>query len=381
MSEGTTTTAEVDRLAALHRLGLLDTPPEDRFDRVTRLAQRMLQVPLAFVSLVDTDRLFFKSRQGSPDPEMPRDGTFCSAAVSQPSIFVVPDAAGDDRFRDAPFVVGDPHIRFYAGRPLVASGGERVGTLCVMDHQPREFTAQDEAVLTDLADWVEKELAGEAEWAQAAAVQRGLIPAAPPAIPGWDLAGERLTARGVGGHFYDWRQVDGQLVLTLAEVTGPGLGAAIIAATVRSVLRGLGRHEDVAAAVELTGRLVGPDLTSTGTTVSVFHGQLDPESGVLRYTRAGDGLALIRTAGGDLVWPAAPGPPLSGRDAGPRTAAELVLLPGDTLVVASHGRGLVPERSTGAGTAREALDRLLSAGPPTVLTEDVTMLALRRGDR
>lgn len=379
MSEGTTT-AEVGRLAALHRLGLLDTPPEDRFDRVTRLAQRLLHVPLAYVSLVDTDRLFFKSRQGSAEPEIPRNGTFCSYAVSQPATFVVPDATRDDRFRTAPFVVGDPLIRFYAGRPLISAGGERVGTLCVMDHHPREFTAQDEAVLIDLADWVEKELAGDAEWAQAAAVQRGLIPAAAPAFPGWDLAGECLTARGVGGHFYDWREVDGQLVLTLAEVTGPGLGAAIIAATVRSVLRGLGRHEDVAAAVELTGRLLAPDLTTTGTTVSAFHGELDPESGVLRYTRAGEGLALIRTAAGDLVSLAAPGPRLSGTDAGPRAVAELVLLPGDTLVVANHGRGVVPERSTGAGSAREALDRLLTAGAPTVLTEDVTMLALRRGD-
>lgn len=381
---------EARRVAALRDLAVLDTPPEERFDRVTRLAQQLFDVQMAFISLVDADRLFLKSRQGTAARETPREGMFCAAAIQQPTTMVVPDAALDPRFTAAPFVTGDPHIRFYAGRPLATAGGERVGTLCLMDRRPREFTAEDEALLTDLAAWVEKELSADAELGRAAEVQRGLLPTAAPDVPGWDLAGACLPAHGVGGDFYDWQATPGRLLLTLADVMDRGLGAAIIAATVRSVLRGLGRHEDVGEALALAERVLEPDLDRAGAFVTAFHAALDPATGVLRYSDAGHGLAVLRTADGDLRRLSAQGPPLGVVVGEPRAAGEVTLAPGDALAVVSDGvlergdRALDPEDvlagPLGAATsAADAVARVLAgADTATDRPDDLTVVVLRR---
>lgn len=149
---------EVRRLEALLDLAVLDTDAEERFDRLTRLASRVLDVPIALVSLIDADRQWFKSRVGLDATETPREISFCGHAVLADELFVVPDASADERFLDNPLVVDDPSIRFYAGRPLRAAAGERVGTLCVIDRQPRELSPADRQVLDDLAALVEREL-------------------------------------------------------------------------------------------------------------------------------------------------------------------------------------------------------------------------------
>lgn len=149
---------ESQRLRALQELLILDTPAEERFDRITRLARRLFQVPVALISLVDHDRQWFKSRQGMAVRETARDISFCGHAILADGAFVVPDACEDERFRDNPLVTGDPHIRFYAGIPLKASDGSRVGTLCIVDHRPRRFSADEEQGLRDLSALVEEEL-------------------------------------------------------------------------------------------------------------------------------------------------------------------------------------------------------------------------------
>ncbi len=149
---------EADRQAALCALNLLDTPPEARFDRITRIAQRHFGVRIALVSLVDAGRQWFKSRQGLDATETPRDVSFCGHAILSSDIFYIPDAHADPRFADNPLVTGPPHVRFYAGAPLRAPGGERVGTLCIIDSAPRVLSPEDQSVLRDLADGVEAEM-------------------------------------------------------------------------------------------------------------------------------------------------------------------------------------------------------------------------------
>lgn len=151
---------EAERLQALQSLHLLDTDREERFDRFTRLARRLFNVPIALVSLVDADRQWFKSAQGLDEvSETPRDISFCGHAILRPEPMVVPDALQDQRFVDNPLVVGPPHIRFYAGRPLRGPSGHPVGTLCLLDTVPRQLSEEDLALLGDLADMVEHELA------------------------------------------------------------------------------------------------------------------------------------------------------------------------------------------------------------------------------
>jgi GAF domain-containing protein len=150
---------ERGRLEALWALRVLDTPAEERFDRLTRLARKMFDVPIALVSLVDEHRQWFKSRAGILATETPRATSFCGHTILDERIFVVPNALEDERFRDNPLVVRTPHVRFYAGCPLHAPNGHRVGALCLMDRRPRQFSDDDRMALKDLAAMVEHELA------------------------------------------------------------------------------------------------------------------------------------------------------------------------------------------------------------------------------
>lgn len=149
---------EPQRLAALRATRLLDSPLEHRFERITRLAKRSFDVQIAAVSLVDDDRQWFKSIQGLSVCETSRDVSFCGHAIHEDAVFVVNDALRDERFSDNPLVTDEPNIRFYAGKPVHDPDGYRIGTLCLIDTQPRDFTAQDEMALIDMASMVEDEI-------------------------------------------------------------------------------------------------------------------------------------------------------------------------------------------------------------------------------
>lgn len=146
------------RLQTLRALNLLDTAPEERFDRLARMARRLFGVPIALLSLVDENRQWFKSNVGLGVAETSRDISFCGHAILGEEVFIVPDALADERFADNPLVLNDPHIRFYAGALLRGPDGRKLGTLCVIDHQPRNFGQDDIEALEDLAAMVEREL-------------------------------------------------------------------------------------------------------------------------------------------------------------------------------------------------------------------------------
>jgi PAS domain S-box-containing protein len=153
-----TNTAEESRLAAVHALELVDTPPEERFDRITRLVQVCLNAPIVLMTLVDRDRLFFKSRQGTALTELLRKGSFCDRVLQRDEDFVVEDAAGDPRFRHHGLVSGPAGVRFYAGYPVCTHDGHVVGTLCILDTRPRSFDAAERSRLASFARLVEAEL-------------------------------------------------------------------------------------------------------------------------------------------------------------------------------------------------------------------------------
>ena len=149
---------EEQRISSLRSLHILDTPAEERFDRITRIAVRLFQIPISLISLVDTDRQWFKSCQGLSFAETSRDVSFCGHAILSEETFVIPDPKLDPRFADNPLVTGDPHIRFYAGHPLHGPDGSRIGTLCLIGREPREWTESDGIALRDMAILAENEL-------------------------------------------------------------------------------------------------------------------------------------------------------------------------------------------------------------------------------
>ena len=149
---------EAERLRALRDYDILDTAPEERFDRITRILSRTLNIPIALVSLVDAERQWFKSQVGLGASETPREVAFCAHAICEEDVMVVEDATLDQRFSANPLVTGDPDIRFYAGAPLRTESGLNMGTLCAIDRKPRTLSPDETALLTDLAALVVDEM-------------------------------------------------------------------------------------------------------------------------------------------------------------------------------------------------------------------------------
>ena len=152
MQEARLPKTEAARVATLRSLRILDTPRDDRFDRYTRIAARIFDMPIALISLVDESRQWFKSVQGFEGSETPREVSFCAHAILDDDVFEVCNSRQDMRFRDNPLVIEQPHIRYYAGAPLHTPNGHRIGSLCVIDRVPRKLYDEDKRILKDLAD-------------------------------------------------------------------------------------------------------------------------------------------------------------------------------------------------------------------------------------
>jgi GAF domain-containing protein len=153
-----TSADETARLAALRDYAILDTEPETAFDDLTLLASYICQTPISLISLVDEDRQWFKSKVGLQAEQTSRDVSFCAHAIQQEGLFIVPDALKDRRFADNPLVHHEPHIRFYAGAPLRNIAGYALGTLCVIDREPRHLTPEQEQALHALSRQVTAQL-------------------------------------------------------------------------------------------------------------------------------------------------------------------------------------------------------------------------------
>lgn len=150
--------SEKRRLAVLWEYQVLDTIPEEVFNDLTELAASICEAPIALISLVDEDRQWFKSKVGTTVSETSRDISFCAHAIKHSGLFVVPDATKDQRFAENPMVTSEPHIRFYAGAPLITPDGYALGTLCVLDTVPRQLRTEQKQALTILARHVVSQL-------------------------------------------------------------------------------------------------------------------------------------------------------------------------------------------------------------------------------
>ncbi|WP_407571444.1 EAL domain-containing protein [Deinococcus altitudinis] len=157
-TQGELSAAEQVRLAALHRYGILDTPPEPQFDRLVELATRCLKLPMALISFIDEDRQWYKAKHGVSAMEVPRCESFCVVTMEWEGMILIPDATLDEQFQSYPGVVGDPHIRSYAGAPLITAEGQKIGTFCVFGPEPREFSTEDCDLLTSFAEMAMNEL-------------------------------------------------------------------------------------------------------------------------------------------------------------------------------------------------------------------------------
>ncbi|MFC5510079.1 ATP-binding protein [Massilia jejuensis] len=247
---------EERRLQALRTLNLLDTAPEERFDRVTRLAADLFGVPVAMVGLVDARREWFKSRVGGLGPELPRALSLSAHAIVDDAGMVVEDALADERFAAHPLVTGEPGIRFYAAAPLAAPDGSKVGTLCLIDRAPRRFDARQRALLRDLAAIVAREFAADelqgalARERESAAGLRALIDQLPEGVLVLDENAVVLSANRAAGALFGAEP----------DALG-GRGVESLAADADSV-RLAGQAEDAVVTRQLSGRRVDGSIFS-----------------------------------------------------------------------------------------------------------------------
>jgi sigma-B regulation protein RsbU (phosphoserine phosphatase) len=396
---------EDERMRDVDRLELLDTPVEERFEQLTRVACRVFGVPMASLSLLDRDRQWFKSIQGLDLVEVPREKTVCRTTIARayrhpddPAL-IIPDAASDPAFMGIPGIGGAGGIRFYAGYPLFGPAGHPVGTFCIYDTEARHLDADRIAVFAEIAEWAQRELERSDELDRAADISRQLLPPAVSGLPQLEVAATCLPAFVVGGDFYDHYRLGETLMVTVADVMGKGLGAAIVSSAVRSSLRGAARvldrygrradgALDIGAVTTMAAEHLAEDCDQTGTFVTAWVAALDPASGRLDFTDAGHGLAMIRRADGTVEPLDGAGPPIGILPGTTWTSNTADLAPGDVLVICSDGvLDLLDEHSDRAAlwqfVARfscpddlvEAVKALTVGEPPL---DDVTVVAVRR---
>ncbi|MGQ1838630.1 PP2C family protein-serine/threonine phosphatase [Kocuria turfanensis] len=390
MSEDCEDVDEGARVAALRALGVLDTPREDRYDRLVALTQRIFAVPMVAVAFVDTHRSWIKAEVGMGAlQEGPRREMFCHCTVESDDTLVVSDAAADPDFAHLPVVVGAPEMRFYAGHPLRSAGGYPVGTLCVMDTVPRAFTDRDRELLVELAGVVERELVQQRDLEQAGRIQQMLMPRTTPEMAGYELAGAWEPAGVIGGDFFAWQTLqDGNLQVHVADVMGRGIPAALIAASLRAVLVGASRYNDQTQAITRAAAATQDLLQEAGSFVTAFSARLHPTTGRVEYIDAGHGLAFVNGPAGYRRLESS-GPPLGVFPDSTWRTRTTVLDPGETLVVISDGYleffpsledalAQVIDAGLGQLPAQELVDRVAAFARTRGHADDVTVVALRR---
>ena len=375
------------RLRALDALQVLDTPREARFDRLVELVKELFRVPVAAVTLIDEERLWAKASTGLPSDQMPRHDSVCTVTIERDEALVVPDLEADNRFNTSPSLMGSG-LRFYAGQPLHA-GEHRVGVLCVMGYEERVMSDTELRLLRTLADWVEAELVTENEMHRAALLQRALRPRSVIRLKGLEVAGHCVTARHVGGDFYDWFIARDQLHIFAGDVMGKGIGAALIASSVRAVLRGAARFISIEEAFNRTAYDLDQDLGDTNTFVTAFGACIDPATGRGRYVDAGHGLAVVIDSEGVPRRLTSGGLPIGAISGDHWDAHDFVLDEGDTLVVVSDGildyfdtpnDGLEALSVLGDRglSAQELVDAITAFAGKSVPADDVTVVVVKR---
>ena len=389
------------RMRSVEHLQLLDSPPEDRFSQITRMARAVFGVPMASVSLLARDRQWFKAIDGLDVQDIPRPQTVCQTTVARAyarpddPMLVVENLREVPEFAELPGVAAEGGVRFYVGYPLYGPGGHPVGTFCVFDSEPREFSVDQRATFRELAHWAQPEIENTNDLERASVVQRQLLPPPLHSVPGYDIAAMCIPAFAVGGDFYDhypWRH---GLTFTVADVMGKGLGAAIVTATVRAAMRAASRAldavymgTDLGDVIRTVSDQLADDFTGTETFATVFHAQLHTSSGRVDCVDAGHSLTGVRRADGTVE-------PVTGSDLpigilpdDVWNTTTLTLGPGDMLVIPSDGLlDLVSETSDTAAIHRlveacptpESLCRRvreMAEGLPPI--DDVTVVAVRR---
>jgi sigma-B regulation protein RsbU (phosphoserine phosphatase) len=314
---------EEERLSDLGLVKILDTPPEERFDRLVQLAAHIFEVPISYVALVDSDRQWFKAKVGITAKQTARDISFCGHAILKDEPLVVLDASRDDRFFDNTLVTGETHFRFYVGQPLRGPHGHNVGTLCIVDTRPRDINdrqletlkrisaiAEHELNLIDLIDTqqsliqTQKELMATherlaVELKEAGAYVHSLLPEKlqlGQIVTDYQfISSSQLGGDMLGYHWLDGKE-GARLAMYLLDVSGHGVGASLLSVSVLNTIRRQtfsGVAFENPAAVLSGLNLAFPIEENHGRLITAWYGVYHPQSRLLEYASAGSPPAIV----------------------------------------------------------------------------------------
>jgi hypothetical protein len=328
--------AEVQRLAALTALEILDTAPEERFDRITGLARRIFGVPMAAITFIAAERQWVKSGTGIEyGMQIPRHQSICHHTIAHDTTMVVENTLLDTRISTIPMVREEPRIRFYAGHPLHAPTGEPVGTLCIADIITRQLTTHQGEILADLARMVEQELT---RTPAPLPIHRSPVSSVAAQAPGWEITGRSTPERQALGGFYDWHLSENHLHLRAADVTGEPLTVTEASAWVDTLLP---PEDHCPAQGSSLYRRPGTENTGSAASptsfVTAFTARLDRHSSHLTYVQLGYGLAVILQPDGGHRRLEPSGVPLGLPTATQPRINTTTLAPGEILVVLNDG--------------------------------------------
>ena len=310
---------ESERLDALRSLNLLDTCPEERFDRITQLAAQFFQVPMAYVAFIDRDRQWFKSGWGlCGQTQTTRDSSFCQYTIQKSEPFVIPDTLLHPIGKNHPLVVGEPFIRFYAGVPLTGPRGQKIGTFCLADKKSKEFSAEDLARLVAFAALIEREVnLGEIiqtqnelletrqelihtkeelhkELADGANYVRAMLPQ--PLVGKESIEWQFHPSTQLGGDGLGYRRLDDdKLAIYVLDVTGHGLGSALLAVTAMELLRNRAAQVDFFRPSVMIDRVNRTFQMKDhgGKFFSLWYGVYSRSAKTITYSNAGHPPALL----------------------------------------------------------------------------------------
>jgi sigma-B regulation protein RsbU (phosphoserine phosphatase) len=361
---------DVDRLAAVRRYDILDTPPDSSFDRITTIAARIFQVPIALITIVDEDRIWLKSRFGALDiSQIPREPGLCASAICQAKPYVVEGAKTDPRTRNNSLVSGELGIQFYAAAPLRTLDGYNLGTLCILDDKPRQLARSEIVILESLAAIVVDELElrlnarrmveservlrqKATKLADTAAhlyqrqrdaaivLQNALLPRSLPKIDRLRVNGVYVSAaidEFVGGDWYDVLAInENRVFVSIGDVAGHGLDSAVVMGNVKQSIRTAAReHQDPKKLLHrLNAMLCDEDFERI---VTAFLGFLEPQTGRFTYANAGHPPPIVRHRDGTVTMLETGDDPLGFENLNSWVDKSIALDPGSMLVLYTDG--------------------------------------------
>jgi sigma-B regulation protein RsbU (phosphoserine phosphatase) len=408
--------AEQDRMDAVRRYDILDTPPDGAFDRIAAVAAEIFGVPIAIVSVVDTDRIWFKAHHGLDVTQIDREPGLCASAITGTGPWIIEDAIADPRALANPLVAGEFGLRFYAGAPLTTHDGFNLGTLCVIDQEPREVTEQETRLLVELAQVVvdELELRRSARLAVDAAEQRlndlehlaqalqaSLLPPSLPVVPHLHLAARYQPASRfeVGGDFYDVFPIDDLAWgFVIGDVMGKGPHAAARTSAARYTIRAAAIHEAAPARVletVNTALVAEPSASADAPFVTALFARVEPaETGTrVVFASAGHPLPTLLRTDGITAVVGTPGTLLGVLPTVDVDDATVELAPGETLILITDGvhdsgrpvrlqqEGLEEVLGGCAGMTAEQIVERVHAAVATAQRDDIAIVALTAAPR